>query len=77
MQKTIPDNSPLIASPLVCHQCGEKMKMKVVKNQRGIVEELIYECRNEKSGCSYAVHSTVMIVAEMKPIRPDGSEAKL
>lgn len=77
MQKTMPDNSPLIANTLVCSQCGDKIEPQIAKNTRGIVETLWYEHRNEEVGCSYRFEVKVYAAVEMRPWRKDGTEAKL
>jgi hypothetical protein len=76
-QKVIPDHSPLIACDLICHGCGAIMKPEIIRNNRNVVQYLEYKHRNEVSGCSYTIQSNVMINAEMKPMRADGSEAKI
>lgn len=76
----MPELSPLVAPNLVCRDCGSVLKPKVVfmnRGQKRIVSHLEYECRNEKTGCSYRVESSVMTSMEMKPLRPDGSIAKV
>lgn len=74
---SMPDLSPLIAAPLVCHSCGQTMKMKVVKRRHGQsgekVSHLEYTCKNEETGCNYKVESTNMVQAEMRAMREDGS----
>lgn len=75
--KVIPDHSPLIACDLICSGCGNVLHPTIVRNSRGAVQHLEYRHRNEVAGCSYIIHSNVMINSEMKPMRADGSEAKI
>jgi hypothetical protein len=53
------------------------MKPEVVKNGRGMVEHLLYRHHNAEKGCSYELQSNVMIQAEMKAVRADGTQVKL
>ena len=77
MQKTIPDHSPLIASNCICSGCGDVIRPAVVKNMRGDVSHLHYEHRNKEVGCAYSFDTNAMVNAEMKAMRPDGTEVKL
>lgn len=77
VKKTIPDHSPLLAPNLICHGCGEVMEPEVITGFGGVVQFLRYDHKNEEKGCSYRVESNAMVVAEMKPLRDDGSEVKL
>lgn len=79
MLKAIPDNSPLIAANLVCRQCGKTLEPLVVMQRRGkeeVADHLVYECKNEETGCSYRIETNVMINSEMIMIRKDGTEAR-
>lgn len=75
-----PDLSPLVAAQLICHECGQAMKMKVVKGRKGqkeTVDHLEYVCKNPKTGCKYKVSSTLMHSGEMVALRDDGEEVRL
>jgi transcription initiation factor TFIIIB Brf1 subunit/transcription initiation factor TFIIB len=76
LQKTIPDHSPMILADLVCAQCGTVLKPKIIKGRRG-VDHIEYQCINPEVGCSYRIETNVMIAAEMKGVRNDGSGVKL
>lgn len=77
MSKSIPDHSPLIASDLICHGCGEVLKPTIVRNNKGVVQKLVYKCVNPSYGCSYTFESNAYAQVEMRPLRSDGTEAKL
>jgi predicted Rdx family selenoprotein len=77
---SMPDLSPLIAHNLVCRDCGSVLKPKAIMARRGqkdFVDHLEYRCVNAKTGCSYKIESNSMAPWEMKPLRLDGSEAKI
>lgn len=77
MSKPLPDHSPLVASDLICHGCGEILKPTVVRNAKGNVQHLEYKCVNPSYGCAYTFQSNTYAQVEMKPLRADGSEAKI
>lgn len=73
IKKSIPEQSPLEGSTVICGGCGSKMEMSVKMGRRG-VETLHYECKNEERGCSYGFDRKVyMSNVEMKGIRKDGT----
>jgi hypothetical protein len=77
---SIPDLSPLLAPPLVCHDCGNVLKPKVVMGRRGkksVVDHLEYTCKNKETGCNYKVNSTGMCSEMMLALREDGSEVRI
>ena len=78
---SIPDLSPLVAANLVCHDCGNILKPKVVMGHRGqkqVVDHLEYVCKNRETGCNYKVSSTTMAGSiEMVALREDGSEVRV
>ena len=76
MQKTLPDSSPLIANNIVCSACGDVIQPEVVSGRRG-VDCIRYKHTNKEKGCNYVVESKSFLMAEMKPLRDDGSEVKL
>lgn len=75
-KRSIPEQSPIDGSQVVCSGCGKIMKMEVVMNRRG-VDHLKYSCSNEERGCSYSFERKVYVNAEMKGVRKDGSEVKV
>lgn len=73
---SMPELSPLVAANLVCRECGEIIKPKVVMGNRGhkkIASHVEYVHVNAKTGCNYKLESTVMTTSEMRPLRADGS----
>ena len=70
MQKrSIPEQSPLDASPAMCSGCGTLLVPEAVMGPRG-VETLRYKCENEETGCSYTFDRKVPIShMEMKGIK--------
>lgn len=44
---------------------------------RNCISHVEYECRNEKTGCSYRCETNTMLQSEMKGIRNDGTQVKL
>lgn len=77
IRKSIPDHSPLLAPNLICHGCGVVMEPQVITGFGGVVQHLRYDHKNEETGCSYRLETNGMVVAEMKPLREDGTEVKL
>jgi hypothetical protein len=77
IKKVIPDNSPLIFNTLICSACGGKIEPKVNKSSMGKVQSLLYKHINEEYGCRYTLETNTMIQAEMRPLREDGTEAKI
>ena len=75
-KRSIPEQSPIDGSTVICSGCGNAMKMKVVMHRRG-VDHLEYSCTNEEKGCSYSFERKVYVNAEMKGIRQDGSVVKV
>jgi hypothetical protein len=76
MQKTIPDHSPLLLIPVACHSCGKVLEPKVIMGRHS-VSHIEYECRNEKTGCSYRIETNTYLQGEMKGVRMDGTVPKL
>lgn len=74
MQRSLPEHSPLIAGPVVCHTCGDFLKPQIVKG-RGGVQTIRYECHNKEHGCSYMTETNVYLTTECVPVRPDGKKA--
>ena len=77
---SVPDLSPLVAAPLVCHKCGQPLKMKVIMGKRGqqtVTDHLEYTCINPKTGCRYRINSYQMQSSEMVALRDDGSEVRI
>ena len=70
MQKTIPDNSPVLIVPLACSGCSRPMEMKIVKGRRGL-DHVEYWCVNEETGCSYRIETKSYVNAEMRGFRPE------
>lgn len=75
--KTIPDLSPLIASDIVCHGCGDIVKPKVIQNKNKTVECLRYTHTNDEVGCRWQIETNVMMTATMVPMREDGTAVRL
>jgi hypothetical protein len=44
----------------MCGRCGNIMKRKSIMGPRS-VEAVVYECRNEDTGCKYALKRTVPV----------------
>ena len=74
MQRSLPEHSPLIASPVVCQTCGDILKPQIIKG-RGGVQAIRYSCQNKEHGCSYQTETNVYLVSECVPIRPNGKPA--
>lgn len=77
---SMPVLSPLVAHNLICRDCATVMKPKAIMGRLGgkdVVDHLEYRCMNPKTGCSYKVESNSMAPWEMKPVRADGSDAKV
>ncbi len=74
MQKTIPDNSPVLINRLACSGCSREMEMKIVAGRRGL-DHVEYTCVNPDFGCSYRVETKSYVNAEMKAVRPESVEA--
>ena len=75
-KRSIPLQSPIDGSTVICSGCGKEMKMEVVMNRQG-VDHLKYSCTNEDRGCSYSFENKLYVNAEMKGIRKDGTEVKV
>jgi hypothetical protein len=73
MQRSKPEHAPLYAGPVACHTCGSLLKAIVILGRNG-VQGIRYECKNEKTGCSYKVDTNVYMTAEPEAIRPDGKQ---
>jgi SUMO ligase MMS21 Smc5/6 complex component len=73
VQKTIPDNSPVLIVPLACAGCSRPMEMKIVKGRRGL-DHVEYTCVNPEVGCSYKIEVKTYVNAEMKGFRPEVAE---
>ena len=70
MQKTIPDNSPVLINALACSGCSRPMKMEIIKGRRGL-DHVEYSCVNPEVGCSYKIEVRNYINAEMRGFRPE------
>ncbi len=75
-KRSIPEQSPLDGTTVICGGCGKPLEMTVKMGRRG-VENLVYTCKNEERGCSYSFERKVYVPAEMKGIRQDGTEVKV
>ncbi len=75
-KRSIPEQSPLDGGTVICGGCGKPLTMEVIMGRRG-VETLRYSCKNEDRGCSYTFDRKVYVPAEMKGVRPDGTEVKV
>ncbi len=75
MNRAIPKDSPLDASPAACSQCGSIIQPKAVMGPRG-VETLRYTCENAEKGCSYTFDRKVFIQhLNIRKIQPEVAKA--
>ena len=78
LKRPIPEQSPLEAGDIMCGACGTILKAKAKLGLRW-VDSVVYECRNEETGCSWRLERKVYVQngTGMIGIRPDGTETKL
>ena len=69
--------SPLLASNIVCSNCGGLCIPEVVVNRLGQVLSVDYEHHNEVKQCHWKFRSKVYASGMMTPMRADGSESQL